>query len=335
MTYKTSDLTKQNIEEFKLFFLNHFDHESEYTALNFFNWLYKSEYCQAQFITKLLYHYDEIIGYGSVLLFEIEDYKVGSLVNLFIEEKHRTLGPAIQLQKSLLHKVKEEALCDFILAKPNLKSEAVFKRMGYQCLGPMTRHTIVLNPLLYLQIPSILPRIDGFLFQWMNVVRFYLLLISARNKSQNEIKKGCFIEESYIKQKLMSSFRSWRYFNIFSNSNYLYKVKKGVLKEDGYIIYSSAKSIIYIEDLINIDQDDLEEVLLTFLFSVCRKDRLKAISFSFLSNKNFSNAIKELDFIERVDGNEQNIYFYPISKKIDKPVEVLNKISLYPTNLDF
>lgn len=79
---------------------------------------------------------------------DAERLSAGVLVDMAVRQEHRTLGPALQLQKGLLATALQTA--SFVYGFPNPKAAPVFQRVGYQRLGMMRRHVRVLRASSYL-----------------------------------------------------------------------------------------------------------------------------------------------------------------------------------------
>lgn len=82
--------------------------------------------------------------------------EAGVLVDLAVVPEHRTLGPALLLQRALRARGLERAA--LLYGFPNLKAAPVFQRAGYRKLGMMRRYVKVLRPSLYLRrrLPGVL-----------------------------------------------------------------------------------------------------------------------------------------------------------------------------------
>ena len=72
----------------------------------------------------------------------------GVLVDLAVMPDHRSLGPALMLQQSLVQSA--DASLDLLYGFPNPKAAPVFKRMGYTQVGEMVRYVRVLRHAGYL-----------------------------------------------------------------------------------------------------------------------------------------------------------------------------------------
>ncbi|MDB4881386.1 MAG: hypothetical protein JWL95_152 [Gemmatimonadetes bacterium] len=71
------------------------------------------------------------------------EIKAGVLVDLTVLPDHRSLGPALALQKALV--TASGRRFDLLYGFPNPKAAAVFKRVGYSQLGELVRYVRVLR----------------------------------------------------------------------------------------------------------------------------------------------------------------------------------------------
>jgi hypothetical protein len=77
------------------------------------------------------------------------EVSAGVLVDLAVLPAHRTLGPALILQQSLIDAA--AGRFDFIYGFPNEKAAPVFKRVGYRAIGDLVRYARVLRHHGYLR----------------------------------------------------------------------------------------------------------------------------------------------------------------------------------------
>jgi len=68
----------------------------------------------------------------------------GIAADFAIDEKHRGFGPALALQRDLLAALPDAGL-SFVLATPNIASQPIIRRLGYQELGRFNRYVKVLR----------------------------------------------------------------------------------------------------------------------------------------------------------------------------------------------
>lgn len=105
-------------------------------------------------LVELLHHSpsDRFVGVAAAgprrLMHGQEEWAAGVLVDMAVGGEHRSLGPALMLQKALLTGGAERF--NFIYGFPNPKAAAVFARVGYTRLGDMIRYARVLRFAPYL-----------------------------------------------------------------------------------------------------------------------------------------------------------------------------------------
>ena len=89
--------------------------------------------------------------------------RAGVLVDLVVDAAHRSLGPALMLQREVLARALDEF--DFVYGFPNPKAVRVVTRVGYSMLDDIVRCSRVLRHASYLQrmLPRGLARISGVL----------------------------------------------------------------------------------------------------------------------------------------------------------------------------
>lgn len=76
------------------------------------------------------------------------EIRAGVLVDLAVTPEHRSLGPALILQKGLFEAGHRSM--DLLYGFPNPKAAPVFKRIGYRALGEMVRYVRVVRHAAYL-----------------------------------------------------------------------------------------------------------------------------------------------------------------------------------------
>ncbi|GAB3786294.1 hypothetical protein [Dyella agri] len=104
-------------------------------------------------LLQLLRHDGEVIGSCGVaprrMLWRGREIRAGLLADMAVDARHRTLGPALMLQESLLAAATDRF--DLVYGFPNRKSLPVVKRLGFAVLGEMPRYSRVLRHAGYLQ----------------------------------------------------------------------------------------------------------------------------------------------------------------------------------------
>jgi hypothetical protein len=77
------------------------------------------------------------------MLLEGRALRAGVLVDMAVTTQHRSLGPALTLQKAMM--AAGEARFELLYGFPNQKAAPVFKRVGYAKLGELVRYARVLR----------------------------------------------------------------------------------------------------------------------------------------------------------------------------------------------
>lgn len=95
------------------------------------------------------------------LVWNGRDVAAGVLVDLAVAQEHRSLGPALSLQKALL--AEGHRRFELLYGFPNPKAAPVFKRVGYAQLGEATRYARVLRHRRYVEkvLPKHVPKITS------------------------------------------------------------------------------------------------------------------------------------------------------------------------------
>jgi len=92
------------------------------------------------------------------MLWRGREIRAGVLVDMAVTARHRSLGPALKLQKGVIDCAAEEF--DLVYGFPNAKAVAVVQRVGYRKLADIVRYSRVLRHAPYLRrlMPEVLAR---------------------------------------------------------------------------------------------------------------------------------------------------------------------------------
>ena len=102
-------------------------------------WLYEAGPASA-----LLLHSgnDQVVGSTGLMRRNLcvfgEMLPAGQAIDLNVDHDHRTIGPALELQRAVIDAVSDGEL-GLVYGFPNRRSEAVLRRVGYQVLGEVDR----------------------------------------------------------------------------------------------------------------------------------------------------------------------------------------------------
>lgn len=91
----------------------------------------------------------EAVGVAAIgrrrVRFGAETFMAGEMVDFVVRSDHRTLFPALILQREMHRRVRELETYAILYGLPNSKSTPVFSRVGYRCVGQMVRRARVLR----------------------------------------------------------------------------------------------------------------------------------------------------------------------------------------------
>lgn len=241
--------------------------------------------------------------------------------DLLVHQKHRSLGPALILQRNVIAAAKSGKYC-FIYGFPNKSAEAVWKRIGYKVIGPTVRLTKVLRTSSLLKKYNI-PKVFTYILS--PIMDFGLCLFSVETwkfKSKDyicrfvDIPDGRFdrLYEKLKKQYSVigqrdSAFLKWKYLNDPDDKHQFFAVFNSSEDEVyGYLAFCHSSSRVDIRDFaFGEDEAANNNLVLCFLKHMRRLGK-ESITFRFLENPTLLNFFKKLQFVKRADVG--NIYYY-------------------------
>lgn len=247
--------------------------------------------------------------------------------DLLVHPKHRSLGPALMLQRNVVSKAKNGEYC-FIYGFPNKSAEAVWKRIGYKFLGPTVRLTKVLRTSSLLKKYAI-PKALSYIFS--PLIDFGLYLFSAETwkfKSKDYICRFVdFPDERFDRfyEKLKkqysvvgqrdSEFLKWKYLNDPDDKHQFFAVFNSSEDElHGYIAFCRSERRASVRDFAFGNNEAANESLVVYFLKHMRKQGSEAVTFRFLENNELISFFKKYQFVKRAD--EGNIYYYTNDKSM-------------------
>ncbi|MFQ6609142.1 MAG: hypothetical protein ACE5EE_11545 [Fidelibacterota bacterium] len=248
-------------------------------------------------------------------------YCAGIAGDFIVMEGHRTLGPALMLQKSVLSAV-DSGRVDFVYSFPNKAAEPVMKRVGYNLLGPTVRlvrifksaPTLRRRGISELWVGLLSPLLDIALklraFEtWYCGKRGYVceevLTFDERFDKLWEESK----EQFSIAGERSSLFLRWKYLEDFDEIHRIvavFNLDKTILK--GYIVFCFRDNCIHIRDFIFSCDGKATKVLMAWLLRYARSSAIESISIGFLKNDYLIRFMKDFGFMRGEDG--RNAFFY-------------------------
>ena len=333
--YSTKNLKLAKTESFKAQIINLLKENNISSPDEFYHWLYESDYTQDNLITHILFYGPKVIGFGSIQYFPLNGFRVGSLVNLYIERHHRTLGPALILEKALLNDSASESACKYFIAKPNTMSDIVFKRLRFTRFGKMKRFTLIVNPVYYVHIPSWVNNLAGKIFRTFFRFYYFVSLQSARLKQPEcSSREAEFVTDvkSYLEN--YSDFHYWRYVESNKAKVQICRVFE-TNKADSFILFHVKDNVLSIDDIRGGENECMESLLIHFIYLVIKRYEVRNISLSVFTENEFLSILTNLGFIERKDSSAQTIYAMNGSLEGEVNRKDLFSHLIFPTNLDF
>jgi len=241
---------------------------------------------------------------------------VGIMGNLFIDQAHRTMGPAAMLTRYVRAAGMEKY--GVIYGFPKKNAEVLFKYVGFNKLDALTRYAKVLNATSFLsgKYPFYVARPAGFMLNCLIRLEDKYLL---RGESKREISVTKIpdelheslndqVSEDYMRCSRTRDYLQWRYIDIPEEEDYsifsMYD-KKGEMI-DGYVVFwLGDDNCAYIMDFLARGRRTLRLLLLRFSKEM-RKKGYRSISTEYLGTEFVLEIFRRLRFIER---DERDIYY--------------------------
>lgn len=291
------------------------ERNSEKTDINRYDWLYTNgnQYQTSCFVLKS--SDGKIIGMNGAFVRKIyigdECVNSGQAIDLLVDKKHRTVGPALQLQRAVLDYFQQ---LDIKLAYgiPLPAAEAIMKRLGYKSLGKYYRFIMPLHSRFYLR--KYLPRV---IVSMISPIVDIVLRIRTGNCFLKQDAKLKFNPSDDIDVRFdelwnqrghkfqitglrTSAYLKWRFIEMPEK---LYKVFTMNTIENtlnAYVIYRVVDDSVEIADMFYRDNADLKCLFVMF----CRymyKSGYKAVSFRYFGTQNMVSTLRHSGFIQRAE----------------------------------
>ncbi len=262
-------------------------------------------------------------------------FLAGTIGDLGVDERHRTLGPALQLQKAAAESCRNGKYA-FLYGYPNERSEPVAKRAGFQVVGNSDRMARVFNSGPYLarviRIP-LLPWVAGKIADQAigilareNRIRTYSeyrsVLLDHTDESFDELW-----EKARNNYRLIGArnheFLSWRFVNcplrkyqIFS----LQRISNNSLA--GYVVYYQQDGVVQVSDMLGETSNLFAETVLPAFLRFISREECDSASVEFMSPKYLLDCLSSFHFKVR-SGNRNIVAFSEqkgeVNQQIFKP----------------
>lgn len=243
------------------------------------------------------------------------DSSCGYPNNFLVDINHRSLGPALQVQKNVLHLKNYKV----IFAIPNKKSDGVLRRVGYKPIGKMERWVKVVRTERYLRNIfklSMLTKMVALIANFFLYVKFTLNttnlngimvnILDTFDDRFNRLWEKVSLNYSIIGER-NSEYLKWRFSYYPINTFKIFTLQNSNNELLAYIVYTNLKSGFYIDDLLA-ENEKMYVSLLQQFVKFSRKQKKDSISFRFFGDKMIFNALKKVGFKKRSDSNSVLVF---------------------------
>ena len=234
--------------------------------------------------------------------------------DLLVNRDHRSAGPALKLQRSLLSAI-QDGTVDFVYGFPNKASEAIHKRVGYKVLGEKVRLVKVLKTAPQLsKLPSgkylgfFLSRFFDFILRLLSVETWYIPRKSFVCEEVKDFDQRFDLLWEKTSPLFMTTgtrtaeYLRWKFINTPHGTNKIFAMfdadKKYV---KGYIVYRHLERSIEIRDFSFSQDKKAVFVLMASFLKHARSLGAQSITIALLKNKKVVDHMKYFGFVERND----------------------------------
>jgi hypothetical protein len=261
---------------------------------------------------------------------------------MLVSKKHRTLGPALMVLKALVKGCGELGY-QTLLAMPNVKSQPVFKRVGYKKAGTAYRWSKVLRSedkiRHFIKYDIVRKTAAAFIDMalkfasaefWIKFRQFKLL----RDSTEKDValEQVVFPESPMAKNILEKSpeYLKWRYAGICPGNPELF----ALYSEDqllGYVIYTLNRKEVIVQEFFLPDSKPGIHVLLSRFVEKMRRQGHSTISVLHYGPEHFEKLLKQHGFVKR---EGRDVFAIVLNSVTSDFLGVLSKISWFEGDLD-
>lgn len=239
-----------------------------------------------------------------------------------IDREHRTLGPALLLQKAVLPISNgKETSFNFFYGFPNKISEPVLLKAGYKILREVHSLTKPLKSYYYLKKHADIPFITRGLSFFLD---FGLKIFSKEKYFKNndfefdiltsfdhrfDIFWASVLNQFAMIGERTSSYLNWRFIKSpHKNYQTFAQIRKKSRAISGYIVYNIIDNKAYISDFLFLNVNEMFDSLLSEFLIYQRARGIDAVSISFIGSHALMEELREYGFSNR--GRESKIMIY-------------------------
>ena len=258
-----------------------------------------------------------------------EEMTAGQTMDFVVNEDHRSLGPAIQLQRRVVEEFKK-GKADFLYSFPNKKSKNVIKRAGFVECGLLQRWTLVLCPSYVVQkyfknkrFASIVGKLCDILFKIKHVTlsrqkKYQMQPSWELNEVGSELDEiwNNFVQSVNIVGKRDAHFLQWRFGACSSSPGRCFIMKEQNVPR-GYIIFQQNGQHISIVDYMSDQLEYLEPLFRLFVKSMM-KNNYMSISIECNNTPFGSTFLQSVGFVSRPSND--GVYVVLGERRVNNPM---------------
>ena len=280
-----------------------------------FDWLYASGHSQAWLLEE---SGSGVIGSAGRISRRLaiagNVAEAGVAIDLNVDEKKRSLGPALSLVREVAASAEREGM-PLIYAIPIRAAASVMKLARYRQLGEMTSWTKLLRSEFKLSRVLRSPRAARLaapivdtamrLFDWARRTRLPVGItseaVSEFDDRFDRLWRSVIGQWSVIGERT-ASFLSWRFLKCPAMKYQIFTLVNQRTRDlAGYVIWSTINDSILISDLLAVDPASTTQLLAEFTRMV-RRTTATAIRLSCFASADFYQALQSAGFSRRMDG---------------------------------
>lgn len=232
------------------------------------------------------------------------DVAAGQAVDLNVDRRHRTIGPALALQRAVIDAAGERGF-EFIYGFPNPQSEAVLRRAGYREIGRLGRWVKPLSTRrLNDRLPNWLCAGADALLPLVSAETYRRLPagLRAERVRQFDQRFDRLFEAAADRLPILghrtAEYLDWR----FARSPHARHHVLGLFNRDerllAYVVWRQQRGTARVGDLLAAEPENLE-LLLAELLRRLRRRRTAAVAINYLGHPAVCRTLKRLGFWPR------------------------------------
>lgn len=237
----------------------------------------------------------------------------GICADLVVDINHRSIGPALTMVRSMVEIEQNQAKAALLYAFPNPKTEALYRRAGYQKMGEITRYARPLRLRVWLQrkgLPSLIAKVVGALADLVLQTRVVLstLGVSRQWRYASVTEFDARFDELWSRvaknagPMVMrnSEYLRWRFSNNFAGQTRVMVLEAQDGRIDGYVVYLiDADKMVTIMDFLAVDNQTVLSKMLNLCIRQMYKQGYCGITLEFAGPQVVAHMLRQVAFSPR------------------------------------